>query len=205
MKRIEACHRFKTCSVNNCPLEEREYFTEVSDNETRCPLPEYDIEKIKERYIRIQNNPIVVPEPEPILISDRMKDENNNLYRMTTEQVRKVNALIRSECCNYDSGKCKLLMDDCISRCPQISAPSVLCAWCREAVIPIAPDLEREIFHMKETVKTTPKQTMKACDVCGKRFKPKTTRAKHCPDCAVKVRRKQWSQSQRKIRSKSTI
>lgn len=205
MKQPEACHRFQRCSVNNCPLADKKYSAEESDDETKCPLPDDDIEKIKERYNRIKNSPVIVPELEPIYISDRMKDENDNLYRMTAEQVRKVNALIRSECCNFEKGKCELLMDDCISKCPQISAPSVLCAWCREAIIPLAPDLEREIFHEKEKESTKPKKIMKICDVCGRRFKPKTVRTKHCPECAVRVRRKQWAQSQRKVRSKSTM
>jgi hypothetical protein len=200
----EACHRYQSCSVNNCPLAEEKYFAEESDDEIKCPLTEYDIEKIKERYNRIKNNPVIVPEPDPILFSENMRDEHGNLFRMNAEQTRKVHTLVKNECCNFDKGKCKYLCDDDL-KCPQLLTSTVVCAWCREAIIPLAPDLEREIFHTKEKGNTKPKKTMKICDVCGRRFKPKTARTKYCPKCAVRVRRKQWAQSQRKIRSKSTI
>jgi hypothetical protein len=204
MKQPEACHRYQQCSVNDCPLADKKYLAEESDDEIKCPLTEYDIEKIKERYNRIKNNPVIVPEPEPIFISDRMKDENNNLYRMTAEQIRKVNALIRSECCNFESGKCKLLMDDCISKCPQISAPSVLCAWCREAIIPLAPDLEAQIFKNGVKVKSSSNHShMKQCVNCGKRFKSITGRGKYCSRCVIKIQRKQQAEYNRKRRLKA--
>lgn len=40
--------------------------------------------------------------------------------------------------------------------------------------------------------------SVKRCAVCGAAFTPKSNRAKYCPDCAVRMRRKQEAERQRK-------
>ena len=56
---------------------------------------------------------------------------------MTYAQARKVYALVRKRCCNYDEGNC-LLLDDGYDPCPcpQLITRSLLCKWFREAVLP---------------------------------------------------------------------
>ena len=39
---------------------------------------------------------------------------------------------------------------------------------------------------------------VKRCAVCGAMFTPKSNRAKYCPDCAVRMRRKKEAERQRK-------
>ena len=39
---------------------------------------------------------------------------------------------------------------------------------------------------------------VKRCAVCGAVFTPKSNRAKYCPDCAVRMRRKKEAERQRK-------
>ena len=38
---------------------------------------------------------------------------------------------------------------------------------------------------------------VKRCAVCGAMFTPKSNRAKYCPDCAVRMRRKKEAERQR--------
>ena len=56
--------------------------------------------------------------------------------RLTPPQSRKVNALVKRECCNCDNGHCILLDDgeECV--CPQLIPYSLLCKWFRIAVLP---------------------------------------------------------------------
>ena len=42
------------------------------------------------------------------------------------------------------------------------------------------------------------RDSVKRCAVCGAAFTPKSNRAKYCPDCAVRMRRKQEADRQRK-------
>ena len=42
------------------------------------------------------------------------------------------------------------------------------------------------------------RDSVKRCAVCGTAFTPKSNRAKYCPDCAVRMRRKQEAERQRK-------
>lgn len=90
MRLSQACHRHEKCSVNACPLETSAVET---DPELNCPLSDFDIEKIKERYNRIKNHPIVKPETEPLpnlnLRSKRMRDTNGQLFRANTAQREK--------------------------------------------------------------------------------------------------------------------
>ena len=63
---------------------------------------------------------------------------------LTPKQSRRVNALVRRECCNYDNGICILL--DCV--CPQtITYSHIICKWFKTAVLPL--DKELYIFLIK--------------------------------------------------------
>ena len=58
--------------------------------------------------------------------------------------------------------------------------------------MPLDKPLEAEMFH---------DSGRKRCAVCGSPFVLKSNRAKYCPDCAVKVHRRQKAESERKRRS----
>ena len=60
----------------------------------------------------------------------------NGVKRLTPPQSRKVNALVRRTCCNYDNGNCILLDDGDECVCPQLISYSLLCKWFRAAVLP---------------------------------------------------------------------
>ena len=59
----------------------------------------------------------------------------NGVKRLTPPQSRKVNALVRRTCCNYDNGNCILLDDGDECVCPQLISYSLLCKWFRVAVL----------------------------------------------------------------------
>ena len=70
------------------------------------------------------------------------------LKRLTPPQSRKVNSLVKKECCNCDNGHCILLDDgeECV--CPQLISYSLLCKWFQTAVLPL------DIAHVPYAVVT---------------------------------------------------
>ena len=120
------------------------------------------------------------------------RNPDDSLSRMTPGQRKRANALIRRECCNYDSGNCLWLDDGEEHTCPQSISYSVNCKWFRWWVLPQDKPLEAEIFHSGD---------IKRCAVCGAAFIPKSNRAKYCEKCAGEVHRKQKAASERKRRS----
>ena len=112
-----------------------------------------------------------------------------SIPRMNYRQYRKARKLTH-ECCNYCDGNCLLLDDgeECV--CVQSITYSLLCRWFRAAVLPLDGALYAEIIQNRDNVKR--------CAVCGAAFTPKSNRAKYCPDCAVRMRRKQEAERQRK-------
>ena len=78
--------------------------------------------------------------------------------------------------------------EECV--CVQSISYSLLCRWFRAAVLPLDAALCAEISKSRDEVKR--------CAVCGAVFTPKSNRAKYCPDCAVRMRRKQEAERQRK-------
>ncbi len=91
-------------------------------------------------------------------------------------QYRRARKLVH-ECCNYDNGQC-------------ISRP-LLCRWFRCAVLPLDRELEAALFHRLER---------KKCSVCARLFLPGSNRAKYCPDCAARMKRKHAAERKRKQR-----
>jgi len=114
---------------------------------------------------------------------------DNPYKRLTPAQRKQANALIRRECCCYEDGNCMLLDDGDTHICPQTISFSVCCKWFRWSVLPQIGTLEAEIFLDKD---------LKCCAVCGGIFIPKSNRAKYCPACAKKMRRRKEAELQRK-------
>ena len=96
----------------------------------------------------------------------------NDIKRLTPPQSRKVNALVRRTCCNYDSGNCILLDDGDECVCPQLISYSLLCKWFRIAVLPADKELYAELYHAED---------MRRCSVCGSPFASSSNRAIYCP------------------------
>ncbi|MCD8131557.1 MAG: cysteine-rich VLP domain-containing protein [Lachnospiraceae bacterium] len=64
--------------------------------------------------------------------------------------------------------------------CPQRISYSVGCRWFRNAVLPLSPELETDIF--KDI-------SLKHCVRCGTRFVPRSNRSMYCLACAAAERR----------------
>ena len=105
-------------------------------------------------------------------------------------QFRRARKLVH-ECCNYDNGQCIALDegDGCV--CVQSISHSLLCRWFRCAVLPLDRELEAALFHRLER---------KKCSVCARLFLPGSNRAKYCPDCAARMKRKHAAERKRKQR-----
>ena len=67
----------------------------------------------------------------------------SSIKRLSPPQSRKVNSLVRRECCNCDNGHCILLDDGDECVCPQLISYSLLCKWFRIAVLPLDKLLRR--------------------------------------------------------------
>ena len=115
--------------------------------------------------------------------------------RMTEAQSRKVNALVRRTCCNYDSGNCILLDDGDECVCPQLISYSLLCKWFRIAVLSADKELYAELYHAED---------MRCCSVCGAPFASSSNRAIYCPDCRKHITRRQTAERMRKMRANVT-
>ena len=78
--------------------------------------------------------------------------------RLTPPQSRKVNSLVKKECCNCERGHCILLDDgeECV--CPQLISCSLLCKWFQIAVLPLDKLLYAELFKTEDK---------KRCTECG--------------------------------------
>lgn len=115
---------------------------------------------------------------------------HNQIPVMNYPQYRRMRKLVH-ECCNYDGGNCILLDDgeECV--CVQSISYSLLCKWFRSAVLPLDKPLETTLLFREE---------LKRCAVCGQSFRPGSNRAKYCKPCAVKVHRRQKTDSDRKRR-----
>ena len=53
----------------------------------------------------------------------------SEVKRLSPPQSRKVNSLVRRECCNCDNGHCILLDDGDECVCPQLISYSLLCIF----------------------------------------------------------------------------
>ena len=121
------------------------------------------------------------------------RERRCSLY-LSPRQRRKVNALIRTSCCNYDRGNCIALDDGEPCVCVQSISYTLCCTWFRDWVLPGTPILYSEIMEVKG---------VKRCVECGALFQAKSNRAKYCTVCAHQVHRRQKTASDRKRRSRT--
>ena len=118
------------------------------------------------------------------------------LPHMNDKLLRRCKALIRERCCNYDHGCCLALDDGESCPCVQSISNSLLCKWFRLAVLPTDPELEAEVLIY---------QAEKECCICGKTIYSSSNRAKYCPDCSRKERRRKEAERLHKHYLKSRI
>lgn len=116
------------------------------------------------------------------------------LKRLTPPQSRKVNALVKKECCNCDNGHCILLDDgeECV--CPQTISFSLLCKWFRTAVLPADKLLYAELYQTEDR---------RRCTECGASFASTSNNVKYCPECRKRVQRMKATERKRKQRALS--
>ena len=116
----------------------------------------------------------------------------NEYAELTPPQSRKVNSLIKKECCNCDNGHCILLDDgeECV--CPQLISYSLLCKWFQTAVLPLDKLLYAELFKTEDK---------KRCTECGTSFASTSNSVKYCPDCRKRITRRQAAERMRKRRA----
>lgn len=116
----------------------------------------------------------------------------SGLKRLTPQQSRKVNALIKKTCCNCTAGNCILLDngEECV--CPQLISYSLLCKWFRNAVLPADKLLYAELYQTEDK---------RRCVVCGAAFASTSNSVKYCPDCRKRITRKQAAERMRKRRA----
>ena len=113
------------------------------------------------------------------------------MIRLTEAHYRAVKKMTRAECANNDCGNCLLLDDGDACVCVQAISYSLLCRYFREAVLPADKKLYAEI---------TRDDSLRRCEVCKSTFAAGSNRAKYCPACAGKIRRRQKAESERKRR-----
>lgn len=111
--------------------------------------------------------------------------------RLTPPQSRRVNALLKKECCNCIDGNCILLDngDECV--CPQLISYSLLCKWFRAAVLPLDKELYADLYAPEDR---------RRCAVCGTSFASSSNSVKYCPDCRKRIQRRQAAERKRKQR-----
>ena len=117
------------------------------------------------------------------------------IKRLSPQQSRRVNALVKKSCCNCDNGNCILLDDGDEFVCPQLISYSLLCKWFKTAVLPNDTLLYAELFHAEDK---------KRCTVCGTSFASKSNSVKYCPDCRKRITRQQAAERMRKRRTRVT-
>ena len=120
------------------------------------------------------------------------RNKNNALIRMTPNQRKSANALIRKICCNYCDGQCAAL--DC--ECVQMISYSVCCKWFRHCVLPQGKSLFAEIVQSQQS---------KHCVICGKAVVTKSNRGKYCETCSKSERKRKPAICERKRRNKMDI
>ena len=94
------------------------------------------------------------------------------IKRLSPRQSRKVNTLVKKECCNCENGNCILLDDGDTCVCPQLISYSLLCKWFRIAVLPLDKLLYAELYQTEDR---------KKCTVCGTFFASTSNSVKILP------------------------
>ena len=115
--------------------------------------------------------------------------------RLTPQQSRSVNSLIKKTCCNCMDGNCILLDDGEPCICPHLISYFLLCKWFCTAVLPADKLLYAELYQTG---------SKKHCTECGAIFISSSNSVKYCPDCRGRITRRQAAERMRKRRSKVT-
>ena len=84
----------------------------------------------------------------------------SGLKRLTPQQSRKVNALIKKTCCNCMGGNCILLDDGDECVCPQLISYSLLCRWFQNAVLPADKLLYAELYQAEDRRRVKQRQIL---------------------------------------------
>ena len=79
--------------------------------------------------------------------------------RLTPQQSRRVNSLIKKTCCNCIDGNCILLDDGEPCVCPQMISYSLLCKWFYNAVLPADKLLYADVYKRQFPDDTAEKST----------------------------------------------
>ena len=119
----------------------------------------------------------------------------SELKRLTPQQSRKANALIKKTCCNCIGGNCILLDDGDECVCPQLISYSLLCRWFQNAVLPADKLLYAELYQAEDR---------RRCAECGAAFASTSNSVKYCPDCRKRITRRQAAERMRKRRARVT-
>lgn len=115
------------------------------------------------------------------------------VLKITPQQRRRVNALVRRLCCNCDDGNCLLLDDGEEHSCVQlISRYGIYCNYFKNAVLPADKELYAEITNAAAG---------KNCVLCHSHFVPKAKNQRYCPACAAKQKRLKAAERQRRKRA----
>ena len=117
------------------------------------------------------------------------------VIKITPQQAKRVNALLRKLCANYDGGNCLLLDDGEPCVCVQAISYSLICRYFREAVLPADRELCADIAATADT--------RKKCELCGKPFPARSNRAKYCDRCAPYAARRNAAERKRRQRAKA--
>ena len=115
------------------------------------------------------------------------------VIRITPEQSKRINALVKKGCANCVRGNCLLLDDGDEHPCPQlISFSRIMCNYLRDIVLPIDFDLYTELVGGRT----------KKCKRCGKEFFIRSPRQVYCPVCGEQNKRDNAAQRQQRKRDK---
>ena len=113
------------------------------------------------------------------------------VIKITPQQAKRVDALLRKLCANYDGGNCLLLDDGEPCVCVQsISKYGIYCNYFKNAVLPVDEELHTEI--MKPTV------------LCRQAFASRAKNQRYCPACAAKQKRLKAAERQRRKRASAS-
>lgn len=116
--------------------------------------------------------------------------------RINHEQAKQIHTLVRTQCCNYNDGNCSARDNGQARKCLQMISVTTICDWFTEAVLPLNPELQKDVFKIKDVVKSK-------CKTCGKPFVPNSNSAKFCKNCVLSARRKTQAEYAKKKRINS--
>ena len=113
--------------------------------------------------------------------------------KLTMEQSKRINSLVRKHCCNCWHGNCLLLDDGDEHPCPQlISFSGIMCEYLLNVVLPLDFDLYTELVGGK----------IKKCKRCGKEFCFKSPRQIYCKECGSVNQKEKAAERQRRKRDR---